>query len=85
MYDSAGIVDLVVVLAVAEALGIVGYRLMTGRGPAPGGFMANMLSGISLLVALRCAIGGAWFGWIALCLLASLLFNLIDLRRRWDG
>ncbi len=85
MYDAPGIVDLVLLLAAAEAIAIAGYRWFTGRGPAVAGFMANLLSGISLLAALRCAVGGFWFGWIALCLLGSLLFHIIDLRRRWDG
>ncbi len=72
------------VLAAAEVIAVVTYRRMTGRGPAPSAFISNLLSGVSLLVALRGALGGAWFGWIALCLLGSLLFHIIDLRWRWN-
>lgn len=36
------------------------------------------------MLALRGALVGAWWGWIGLCLAASLLAHLADLRRRWQ-
>jgi hypothetical protein len=83
LFASGRIVDAILVLTLAEAAFVVWYQRRTGRGPAPGPFVGNLLSGASLLLALRCALGGAWWGWIALCLLGSLMTHLGDLRWRW--
>ena len=81
LFASGRIVDMILALTAAEAVGIVLYR-HSGRGP-PLEFLATLLSGIGLLLALRCALAGAWWGWIALCLLAALAAHLADMRRRW--
>ena len=43
------------------------------------GLVANAAAGGSLLVALRLALGGSSWVWIAACLLAALAAHLIDL------
>jgi hypothetical protein len=35
------------------------------------------------MLALRGALVGAWWGWIAVGLLAALVAHLFDLQRRW--
>jgi hypothetical protein len=45
--------------------------------------LANLLSGLLILFALRAALVDAWWGWIALCVLGALLAHVEDLRRRW--
>ncbi len=59
------------------------FHRTTGRGVAPRDFLANLLSGLWLLVAMRLAIGAAWWGFVSASLLAALLFHVAELRRNW--
>ncbi len=83
LFASGHIIDAILVLTLLECLLIAGYHARTGRGPEPAPFVANVLSGVCLMAALRCALTGAWWGWISLCLLGSLAMHLLDLKRRW--
>jgi hypothetical protein len=85
LFASGRIVDLVLALTALEGLLVVAYHRRTGRGVAPADFLSNLLSGICLMLAVRGALVGAWWGWIALCLLAALVAHLADLRRRWQA
>jgi hypothetical protein len=85
LFASGRIVDLILALVALEALGLLAYHRRTGRGPAPADALSNLLSGACLMLALRGALVGAWWGWVALPLLASLLAHLADLRRRWPS
>ncbi len=82
-FANGRIVDLILLLTVAEAFALVLHHRATGRGVAPGDFLGNLVSGIFLLLALRAGLVGAWWGWISLCLLAALAAHLNDLRARW--
>lgn len=83
LFASGGVADLILVLTALEGLALAAYHRGTGRGVAPGDLLGNLLAGAFLLLAMRCALVGAWWGWAALCLLLSLLAHLADLRRRW--
>jgi hypothetical protein len=83
LFATGRIVDLILAFTAIEAVLLVAYHRRTGRGVAPAEFLGNLLSGIWLMLALRGALTGAWWGWIALCLAASLVAHLVDLRRRW--
>jgi hypothetical protein len=83
LFATGHIVDVVLALTVAEWLVIVAYQRRTGRGIAAFDLLSNLLAGIFLLLALRGALVNAWWGWIALPLIAALLAHLNDLRRRW--
>jgi hypothetical protein len=83
LFASGRIVDVILIITVIEALLLVALYRRTGRGVAPADLLSNLASGISLMLALRAALVGAWWGWIGLCLVASLLAHLADLRRRW--
>jgi hypothetical protein len=76
-------VELVLWLMVAEALALAIHHRVTRRGVAPTDFLANLAAGMLLLLAMRFALGGAWWGWVSLCLLAALAAHLADLFRRW--
>jgi len=76
-------VDLALVVTVLEAVALAAYHRGTGRGVAPGLLLGNLLSGACLLLALRGALAGAGWVWIAPCMLAALLAHLADLRQRW--
>jgi hypothetical protein len=83
LFLSGRIVDLILAFTVLELFFLFAYRRATGRGVAPGDILLNLLSGIGLMLALRCALTGAWWGWIGLWLFAALLAHLGDLWRRW--
>ena len=77
-FESGRIVDLILVLVGAEILAL--WFWLRGSGSALRlGVIANAAAGACLLLALRLALGGAWWGWIAACLAASFAAHLIDL------
>lgn len=80
---SGRLIEAIVVLTVLEGLGLAAYHRASGRGVAPSDIWRNLLSGLSLMLALREALVGAWWGWIVACLTASLLAHLSDLQRLW--
>jgi hypothetical protein len=84
LFGSGRIVDLILALTAFELVFLSIYRRLSGRGVAPLELLVNLLSGVFLLLALRCALVGVWWGWIGLCLLASLLAHSSDLWRRWQ-
>jgi hypothetical protein len=83
LFASGQIINLILALTLAEALIVAVYHRRTGRGPMLGPFLANLLAGVWLLLAVRCALAGAWWGWVAFCLLGSLVAHLAALRRSW--
>jgi hypothetical protein len=83
LFATGRIVDVVLALTVAEWLVLVAYRRRTGRGLEAFDLLSNLLAGIFLLLALRGALVNAWWGWIALLLVAAFLAHVSDLRRRW--
>ncbi len=83
LFANGQIVDLILGLMVLEALALTGYRRATGAGIAAGDLLASLMAGAMLLLALRAALAGAYWQWVALCLVLSLLAHLGDLRRRW--
>lgn len=85
LFASGRVVDLILGLIALEAVALAVYRSRTGRGLAVPRFAGFLLSGAFLMLALRAALVDAWWGWIALCLGASLVAHLVDLRQRWIG
>jgi hypothetical protein len=83
LFASGRIVDLILAFTVAEIGFFFVFRRVTGRGPISADLAVNLLSGIFLLLALRCALTGAWWGWVGLFLFGSLLAHGADLWRRW--
>jgi len=79
----AMLIDLVIVFTLVEALALVLYHRATGKGVSPREFLANMVSGLCLMLALRCGAGEAGVPWVALWLLAAGLAHGTDLWMRW--
>jgi hypothetical protein len=75
LFASGRIVDAILLLTAAEAV----VLLRRGRTD----LLATLLAGVALLAALRLALAGAAWPWLALALLASLAAHLADLARRW--
>jgi hypothetical protein len=85
LFASGHIVDAILVLVVLEAALLAAWHARTGRGIPPAALATTLASGGALMLAVRAALVGAWWGWVALCLLAALLAHLADLRGRWRG
>jgi hypothetical protein len=85
LFASGRIVDLILGFTVLEGIALLAWRRKTGRGLAAPDVLSMLLPGMCLLVALRCTMVGAWWGWTATCLLASLVTHLADLGRRRSG
>ncbi len=83
LFASGRIVDLILLLVLAEAVALLALHRATGRGPPPAALLPNLAAGACLLLALRSALRGAPWPLLALCLLGSLLAHLADLRERW--
>jgi hypothetical protein len=81
-FASGRIVDLILAFIAVEAAMLAAWRARTGRGLALADIAANLLAGAFLLLAMRMALAGAAWFWIAACLLASLAAHVGDLRRR---
>ncbi len=82
-FGGTALIDLVIAITVVEGLLLAGFHRITGKGVAPTDFAANLISGLLLMLAVRAALDGAWWGWTALCLLASGVVHATDLWRRW--
>ena len=70
-------------LAVLEGLALAVYHRATGRGVSGKRLAPNLAAGCALLLTLRLAIGGAWWGWLGLGLAMAGVAHLVDLRMRW--
>ena len=75
------LVDLVLLVSLAELLWSIWPRRSRRAAWVPG--LANLLSGLSLVLALRLAIAGAAWPWLAFCLAAAGVAHGLDLQARW--
>ena len=80
LFASGQIVDFILILMLVELAAVLWSRRLT-RG-AIQSFALTLVSGACLLLALRGALTGAWWGLIALALFGGLLAHLADLARR---
>jgi hypothetical protein len=85
LFASGHVADLILVVLVLEAVVLIAWHRRTGRGLAPRAVLALALPGAALVAALRFALTGAWWGWIALALLAAFAAHLADIAVRWRG
>ena len=77
LFASGHAIDLVLAVIVAEAL----YLIAARRRPA-GTVMLALAPGALLLLAVRAALTGSAWWWVALAITAALPVHLADLRRR---
>lgn len=83
LFASGRIVDLVLGLVALEAVLLVSYRRRSGRGVAVAELLAFLFAGACLLLALRAALVGASWEWVAAPLAGSFAAHVADLRLRW--
>lgn len=78
------IVDLMLVFILIEIVALLLIRRFTGRGIAAVPLLTNIGAGGSLMLALRADLTGAGWTWVAVFLVASLVFHVGDLAQRWQ-
>ena len=79
LFASGLVVDVIIGVIALEAVWILSRK--EGRA-APLSLLLALAPGVCLLLALRAALIGADWRWIALALAASFPIHLLDLRRR---
>ncbi len=79
---SGEVADVILACLVLEALVLLGWRRLSGRGMAAVEVLALLLPGVFLVLALRLALTGAAWPLISLALVAALAAHLFDLRHR---
>jgi hypothetical protein len=82
-FASGQVADLMVVVLLVEALALLGFWWLTGRGLPPRSVAALVLPGVFFALALRAALTGAWWGFVSLAMTAAFFAHAWDLWRRW--
>jgi hypothetical protein len=83
MFASGRIADAAIAILLLEALLLAFLHARRGRGPAAADLLPTVAAGLFLLLALRGALVGAGWPWIAASLAAALAAHVADLVRRW--
>jgi hypothetical protein len=83
LFRSGRIVDLILLLMALEGAGLLLLRRRLGRGMPPAEILAFLAAGAALMLALRAALVGAGWGWVALALAAGGAAHLAYLFLRW--
>jgi hypothetical protein len=83
LFASGLAAELVLAALGLEALGLWALRRFAGRGPGLGPLLPFLLAGAAFALALRAALTGAGWPWVALPLLAAFAAHLWDIARRW--
>jgi hypothetical protein len=83
LFESGRVIDLALFVLAAEVVALGWRHRATGRGPDVIDLLANAAAGACLLLALRAALTGADWPWVAAALCGSLVAHLADLARRW--
>jgi hypothetical protein len=80
-----GLIDIAIAITLLECVALLAYHRFTGRGVVPRDVLPNMAAGLALMVALRSALTGAGWAWVAASLALAGLAHVADLRRRWPA
>lgn len=83
LFTSGRIADVILMLVVVEAVGLLALYKWTGRGVAAHGLLPNLAAGATLILALRSALRGEPWTVTALWLLLALFAHAADLLARW--
>ncbi len=83
LLSSARVAEAILGLMALELIALLALRRRLGRGPSPAAILVTLLAGAFLLLALRAALSGAAWPWLAIWLVAALLAHVADLLLRW--
>ncbi|NGM21548.1 hypothetical protein G3576_16110 [Roseomonas stagni] len=77
-FASGRVADLVLLVLLLEAAALALWHRRTGRGLAPAAILGLAMPGVALVLALRAALVGAGWGWVAAALSAAFAAHLLD-------
>ena len=82
IYQTPWVVDIAIGFILVETAALWAYHQITGRGLAVQDILLTVLSGLSLMLALRCALTPGFWPGMALFLITAGLAHGADLRAR---
>lgn len=82
-FPTIWLIDAVIVFTLLECLALAAFHRRTGGGLAVPDFLATLVAGLCLMLALRLLASGAGAAWVGLFLLAAGAAHGADLRVRW--
>lgn len=77
-FASGRVADLVLLVLLLEAAALALWHRRTARGLAPAAILGLAMPGVALVLALRAALVGAGWGWVAAALSAAFAAHLLD-------
>ncbi|MDJ0917420.1 MAG: hypothetical protein QNJ05_06605 [Woeseiaceae bacterium] len=81
---SGRIIDIVLGVLILELLLISMLYRTKGKGVPPYPLLVNIGAGGSLALGIKASVTGADWQWIAVWLVASLVFHILDISARWQ-
>lgn len=82
-FASGRVAELILALLALEFAALAAFRAKTGRGPSPRALLPFLLAGACFALALRAALTGQGWAWVAAPLGAAFFAHLWDLAQRW--
>lgn len=79
LFETGQIIDWIVGLTILEVAALLLYQRIVRVRLASADILSSIAAGVFLLVALRNALVGVSWSWIALCLVAALLAHAFSL------
>ena len=83
LFASGRIIDAILVLMALEAVGLLWFHRITGKGVGPRALLPFLAAGVCLMLALKAALTGGSWTWIAVMLSLAFVFHLADIALRW--
>ena len=77
-----GLIDTIIGITLLETAALLLYHHQTKRGLTPRDYLLNVVSGLCLMLALRCAISSAAWYFMSLWLMAAGLAHVTDIAWR---
>ena len=74
-----GLIDTIIGITLLETAAMLLHHYQTKRGLAPRDYLLNVVSGLCLMLALRCSLSGAAWYFMSLWLMAAGLAHVTDI------
>lgn len=85
LFKSGAIIDMILLLMVAEVIVLFVWRHFTGVGVAPRVLLPFLAAGVCLMLAVKFALTGKDWTHVALALGGAFIFHLTDVSYRWKN
>lgn len=74
-----GLTDTIIAITLLEVAALLAHHRQTKRGLSPRDYLLNVVSGLCLMLALRCALAGSAWYFISAFLMAAGLAHVADI------